>query len=107
MTVVTVNPGVCGFITTIEVIKQEKRKVSIRIDSGCEHIAGLSNSLKELDMRDVLKPRVECEVHKQASLHQLHSACPVPEGIIKAIEAEFGLALPRDASIHFETLEHE
>jgi hypothetical protein len=102
MTKVTVNPGVCGFITTIEVNKAEKRKVSVKIDSGCEHIVELGKSLKEVDMRDIMKPRSECEVHQQASSNQLHAACPVPEGIIKAIEAEFGLALPRDATIHFE-----
>jgi hypothetical protein len=28
-----------------------------------------------------------------------HAACPVPVGIIKAIEVEAGLALPVDASI--------
>jgi hypothetical protein len=102
MTKVTVNPGVCGFITNIEINKAEKRKVSVKIDSGCEHIAELGKSLKEVDMRELMKPRAECAVHQQASVNQLHSACPVPEGIIKAIEAELGLALPRDASIHFE-----
>jgi hypothetical protein len=102
MTRVTVNPGVCGFITTIEVSKQEKRKVSIKIDSGCENIVSLGASLKEIDMRDMFKPRGENEVHVQAALNKLHAACPVPEAVIKAIEAELGLALPRDASIHFE-----
>jgi hypothetical protein len=100
---VVVNPGVCGFSTTIEVNKQEKRRVSIKIESGCENISSLSGSLKEMDMRDILKPRGENEVHVQASSHKLHAACPVPEAVIKAIEAELGLALPRDASIHFET----
>jgi hypothetical protein len=28
-----------------------------------------------------------------------HSACPVPVGIIKAVEVEAGLALPADVSI--------
>jgi hypothetical protein len=36
------------------------------------------------------------------SEHPLHLACPVPVGIIKAVEVEAGLALARDASIHFE-----
>jgi hypothetical protein len=103
MTKVVVNPGVCGFNTTIEVSKQEKRRVSIKIDSGCEHIVELNKTLNELDMRDVLKQRGENEVYQQASLHQLHPSCIIPEAIIKAAEAELGLALPRDASIHFET----
>jgi hypothetical protein len=102
MTRVIVNPGVCGFTTTIEVNRAEKRRVSISISSDCEHIAALGDTIKEMDMRDIMKPRGDSEVHKQAASNQLHMACPVPEGIIKAVEAELGLALPRDATIHFE-----
>jgi len=32
----------------------------------------------------------------------MHCACPVTSGIIKAIEAECQLALPRDVSFTFE-----
>jgi hypothetical protein len=31
--------------------------------------------------------------------HCTHAACPVPVGIIKAVEVETGLALPADVSI--------
>jgi len=34
-----------------------------------------------------------------AAKHCKHAACPVPSGIIKAIEVAAGLALPKDASI--------
>ena len=34
-----------------------------------------------------------------AAKHRLHAACPVPVGILKAIEVEAGLALPADVSI--------
>jgi len=34
-----------------------------------------------------------------AAEHLVHPACPVPSGILKAIEVESGLALPKDASI--------
>jgi hypothetical protein len=102
MTRVKVNPGVCGLITDIEVNKTDRRRVSINITSNCENIKQLSAALKELDMRDIMKPRVECEIHKQAASCPLHAACIVPEGIIKAAEAELELALPRDAGIHFE-----
>jgi hypothetical protein len=104
MTRVVVNPGICGFVTTIEVTKGAKHRVSISINSDCEHMAELGKSLKKLDMWDVLKPIADCEVHRQASEYQLHSVCPVPIGILKAIEVETGLALPRDVIIHFDTL---
>ena len=32
----------------------------------------------------------------------VHASCPALPGIIKAMEVEAKLALPRDASIHFE-----
>jgi hypothetical protein len=31
--------------------------------------------------------------------HCLHPSCPVPAGIIKAVEVEAGLALPKDVAI--------
>jgi hypothetical protein len=34
-----------------------------------------------------------------ARVHCLHPACPVPAGIIKAVEVEAGMALPKDAAI--------
>jgi hypothetical protein len=34
-----------------------------------------------------------------AAKHCKHAACPVPSGIIKAVEVASGLALPKDASI--------
>lgn len=103
MTRVVITPGICGFTTTVEVTKQAKRRVSVRITSDCEQIARIGKSLKELDLWDTLKPRADSEVHRQASRHPLHSVCPVPIGILKAIEVEAGLALPRDVVIHFET----
>ena len=36
---------------------------------------------------------------RMAAQHCKHAACPVPSGIIKAIEVAAGLALPKDAHI--------
>jgi hypothetical protein len=102
VTRVVINPGVCGFKAIVEVTKESKRKVSINIKSDCQQIAGLSDSIKELDIWEVLKPDSDSEIRRQALVHHLHTACPVPTGILKAIEAEAGLALPRDVTIHFE-----
>ena len=38
----------------------------------------------------------------QSAASGLHVSCPIPLGIIKAIEVEAGLALPTDVGIHFE-----
>jgi len=102
MTKLFVDPGICGFTATIEVHKIAQRRVSIGVSSECERIAELASSLTELDAWDTLKARADSEVHVQASKHQLHPSCPVPAGILKAIEVEADLALPRDVVIHFE-----
>ncbi|HIC90241.1 MAG TPA: hypothetical protein EYP04_12685 [Anaerolineae bacterium] len=41
----------------------------------------------------------ETTICKQASRHKLHAACPVPVGILKAIEVAAELALPADVHI--------
>jgi hypothetical protein len=34
-----------------------------------------------------------------AAKHCKHTSCPVPSGIVKAVEVASGMALPKDASI--------
>jgi len=104
---VVVNPGICGFRTTIEVRKTAQQKVSVKISSECDNVYKLGKSLKEISIWDALKLITESEVYKQASKNSLHPACLVPVGILKAIEVEAGLALTRDAAIHFEISTHD
>jgi Family of unknown function (DUF6951) len=101
---VIVNPGVCGFTTTITVNKQPKRKVTISITSDCEQVSLLAELLTETGVFEIMKPLKECEVFEKASKCPLHLTCLVPIGILKAIEAEAELALPRDAGIRFDNI---
>jgi hypothetical protein len=105
MTKVIVNPGVCGFICTIEVEEVAKRKVKITIATDCEMISELGQWLMGVDLGEIMKQHVDSVVYQVASQCQLHAACPVPSAIIKAVEVEAGLALPRDVVIHFESTE--
>ena len=105
MTKVTVNPGVCGFIATIEIDKIDKKKLSCTIKSDCQLVAALAASLTEIDKFDALRPKDQSGLHQTLAQQQMHMACPVPVGILKAVEVEAGLALPRDVSIHFEVVE--
>jgi len=107
MTRVIVSPGICGFETTVEAEKATNRRVSIKITSDCDQVAKLGESLAEVDAWDALKPREDSEVYRQASRHLLHTACPVPVAILKAIEVEAELALPADVVIHFEVSGHD
>lgn len=103
MTRVTINPGVCGFIAQVDVERIDEGKVSVVMESQCERIARLAESLKELSAWDPLKPGPDSEVHRQAGNARLHAACPVPCGILKAVEVEAGLALPRDVDIRLDS----
>jgi len=102
MTRVIVDSGICGFTTIIEVVKTAKRKVNIVVDSPCEQVAHLAEILGEIDQRELFKPHCDSEIYKSAENCKLHLTCPVPTGILKAIEVETGLAIPCDASVRFE-----
>ena len=90
---------------TIEVVKVGKRRVRVEITSDCEMVTRMGESLAELDQRDALKPLLHSEVYQCASEYRLCASCPVPMAILKAMEIETGLALPRPVLIHFETTE--
>jgi hypothetical protein len=106
MTRVTVDPGICGFPTTIEVTKLSPKKVKVDISSDCEMVASLGSQLSELDSRDALRSHGRSAVYECAFRQLKHVACPVPAAILKAIEVELGAALPRDVSIRFESHDH-
>jgi Family of unknown function (DUF6951) len=103
MTKVQVKSGVCGFEAQIVVRKTEKRKVTVSVSSDCQQIGCLAKELPELSMMEVLKsPIHQNPVYEKAGQCGLHTSCPVPSGVLKAAEAELGLALKRDAAIEFQ-----
>ena len=108
MTKVIVDPpGDCGFHTVIEVNRLSVRKVKVNINSECKMLKEMGNRLRELDWRRALKPIPTSPVHDSAFRCVRHVACPVPIAILKAIEVEVGMALPKDITIRFETTDKE
>ena len=101
MTQVVVNPGICGMKTTVEVSQIGQGRVRLKIDSDCEIIAKIKESLAEIDLVDAIQPPVDSVVYKQCSKFRSHASCPVPMAIIKAIEVEAGMALPKPVSVEF------
>ena len=106
MTKVTINPGVCGLVTKVKASSADQMEVKLEIASACPSINGM---LKELgDTFDayelcLVKPG-EGPFYAYAAEHLPgHSSCPAIAGILKCVEAECRLALPKDASIMFET----
>ena len=91
--------GICGFKTTVATT-MDGRHCNITIDSDCESIQHLAEELKRVDPYQEISFRRSMPLtYQMASQHCAHAACPVPSGIIKAIEVEARLALPADVSI--------
>jgi len=101
MTKVKINPGVCGMECTVEVSKIDRMNFNVKVESKCQMVTKLGEQFKTINMRDALKKYGQSVVFEQASQILAHGTCPVPTGLLKAIEAEARMALPRDVSITF------
>lgn len=94
-----IQAGKCGFRTSV-VARLNDEACEVAIQSDCESIRRLAEVLTEVDPYREISYRGEGPLTlKKAAECQLHTACPVPAGIIKTIEVACGLALPADVSI--------
>jgi len=99
---VKVEPGVCGFTCSITA-KRQGREVTLDITSECGQIQQLGSSLGQLSIKDLFMPHTKNPVFLCAENARCHLACPIPMSVIKAAEVALGLALPKDASLTFES----
>ncbi len=101
MTQVVVNSGICGFSTTVTAEKGKDKKVLISLETECEMVKEMAEEIELLDMMAVFTRFLENPVYRSASKHLKHVTCPVPCGVLKAMEAEAGFAVSKDVSITF------
>lgn len=101
MTRVTAQPGICGFTVDIIAQKGENRSVRLTVETECDMVKKMAEEIPPMDVRAFFTAHLTNPVYRAASKHIKHIACPVPSAILKAIEAELGLALPKDAIITF------
>ncbi|NOZ19897.1 MAG: hypothetical protein GXP25_02280 [Planctomycetes bacterium] len=94
-----IDPGICGFMAEV-VATMNGDMCSLEITCDCEPIQKMAEELPQVD------PMTEIGFHGDGPLtlrmfakHCPHPSCPVPAGILKAVEVEAGLALAKDASI--------
>ena len=99
--IVNVMSGICGMITEIRATSEDPSgMVLLDINTRCESIRHLADALKIVNPEEEISFRgAGPKTLRMAARHCKHAACPVPSGIIKAIEVAAGLALPEDASI--------
>jgi hypothetical protein len=94
-----ITSGICGFTTSV-IARKEGSQVALSIESDCDAIQRLAEELTEVEPFQEISFRGEGpRTLRAGTKHCYHPACPVPVGIIKAIEVEAGLALPADAAI--------
>jgi len=101
---VKADPGVCGFISVIEVQKKAKYIVSLKVtESGCKHVNRLFDNLREMTLRELFAPVSRNPVFLSAERAGCHPSCPVPVATLKAVEVAMEMALPREATVRFES----
>lgn len=94
-----VHAGVCGFTTVVETTL-EGDICRIAIQSDCAAIQRLGQALTEVSPYQEISWRRKTPLTMEmAAKFCTHAACPVPVGIIKAVEVESNLALPADVTI--------
>lgn len=92
--------GVCGFSTQVSASLNEEGMVDLAIQSDCDAIRRLAEHLPQVNPYKEISARRAVPATLQAGLQYCtHAACPVPSGIIKAVEVAADLALPADATI--------
>jgi hypothetical protein len=99
----TVDAGICGFRSVVEARKRGEDTVSITIESECTQISQLNKTLGSMALTDIFTQAGRNPVFARAQEARCHVTCSVPVAILKCAEVELGMALPRDASITFES----
>jgi hypothetical protein len=101
MTTVTVNSGACGFSITIRAEKKPGGKIAVSLDTDCEMVKKMLKDVAVLDRFAPLTGILNNPVYRSASQHLKHAACVVPSAILKAVEVEAGLNVPKNVKIRF------
>ena len=94
-----ISSGVCGHTTTVEATMDGK-VCKLNITSTCKAIQQIAAELPEVNpLQEISAKRAVPRTLEMGLKHCYHAACPVPVGIIKAVEVAGRLALPVDAVI--------
>ncbi len=101
-TTLTINSGACGFQTKVTAEKNKDGKITLAFETNCEMVQNMLQDISVLDRFAPLRGFLNNSVYQSAAKHLKHAACPVPSGILKAIEVEAGLNVPKDTTMTFE-----
>ncbi len=104
---VTIDAGICGFVTTACITSDDGQHVIFDIDTNCEKIASLGQRLGEkgpIDAYQEISPGGPAIIITavRETLTGCCVGCAVPVGLFKAMQVAAGLALPKDIIIKIE-----
>ncbi len=102
MTTVKIDPGICGLITNVTAESEDGMEVKLTVKSGCKSIIQMFGELGQtFDSYELClaKPGDNCFYEYARKKLPGHASCPTIAGIIKAVEVECKLALPKNVSI--------
>jgi len=100
MTKVMVEHGICGFKSTISAAAKPDYTVEIVIDSDCPNLVNIPDDMLVID--PIMEMTQTGSIGGKLAEFIPHTSCVCVPAIIKAAEAEAGLALKKDVSIRFE-----
>jgi hypothetical protein len=100
----TIEPGTCGFTATVTASVEGGREARFVVESRCEHVAALAEALEKhgpFDAYAEMDWRGESPLHTamRESLKGSYAWCPVPLGLLKALQVAGGLGLPDSMTI--------
>ena len=102
-TVCNVKAGVCGMTTKIiATASDDMMSVNVVMESNCPMVKSIGPIEGINPYEAISAPFTESEIYKRCAECLRHTACPVPCGIVKAVEAESGMGLKKPVSIEFE-----
>ena len=98
-----VKAGICGFETTITATANDDDLIELKVESDCPMVTAGAKELGPMDpLVEMFKKPCETEIYRVVSPHLKHTACPVCTAMLKVMEVEAGLALPKDVEIKIE-----
>jgi hypothetical protein len=101
MATLKVHAGACGHSITITITKGKDKTFFVALDTECAMVKKMLEDIAVLDRFATLTGFQNNAVYHSAAKHLKHVACPVPSGILKALEIEAGLNVPKDVSMVF------
>lgn len=100
---ITINAGACKRITTINAVGDDMGVVTITLDTDCEYLQKMAPHIEPINAYTEVEAPINTTItYKLATDHLPHAACPVPCGMIKAIEVASEMGLKKDVSMKIE-----